>query len=358
VTDVAATAAPATGPGLAGGRSGGLRLEGVRASYEQREVLRGIDLEVGPDELLAVVGPSGSGKSTLLRLVAGLEPVTAGRVLIGGRDVTGWRPGRRNVSMVFQSYALLPHLTVGDNIAFGLTVRDVPKAKLKELVGRAAALTDCAHLLDRRPGKLSGGERQRVALARALVREPDVFLLDEPMSNLDAELRDRTRGELKALHRRVGGSMVHVTHDQVEALVLGDRVGVLRDGVLEQVATPAEIYERPATRFVAAFIGSPPMNLVPAGGPLDQWWTGTPPAGGELGIRPEHLSLRPGGDAVVDRVDLIGSDAHAYLLVGDHRLVVKLPAADRPAVDSTVGLAAEPGRLVAFGPDGARIDAG
>ena len=219
-------------------------------------------------------------------------------------------------------------------------------------------MTDCAHLLDRRPGKLSGGERQRVALARALVREPDVFLLDEPMSNLDAELRDRTRGELKALHRRVGGSMVHVTHDQVEALVLGDRVGVLRDGVLEQVATPAEIYDRPATRFVAAFIGSPPMNLVPAGGPLDRWWPGTPPAGGELGVRPEHLRLQPGGDAVVERVDLIGSDAHVYLRFDGHRLVVKLPAADRPAADSTVSLTTGPERLVAFGPDGARIDAG
>jgi ABC-type sugar transport system ATPase subunit len=359
---------------LSDSRVAGLTLAKVRAGYDGREVLRGVDLTVGADELLVVLGPSGSGKSTLLRVVAGLEPVTGGRVLIGGQDVTSWRPGRRNVSMVFQSYALFPHLRVRENISFGLTVRDVPRAEIPERIERAAALTGCADLLDRRPAKLSGGERQRVALARALVREPDVFLLDEPMSNLDAELRAQTRTELKALHRRVGGSMVHVTHDQVEALVLGDRVAVLRDGVLEQVSTPAEIYEQPATRFVAAFIGSPPMNLVPVGGSLDRWWTGSLPLGGELGVRPEHLRLLPepaaGPKAVVDHVDVVGSDAHVYLdVIGPvgpvgtvgtvaptGRLVARVPAAERPAAGGTVGwTVADPSLLLAFDADGTRL---
>jgi ABC-type sugar transport system ATPase subunit len=201
----------------------GLRLEGVSAARGGREVLHGIDLTVARGELLVVLGPSGAGKSTLLRVVAGLEPATAGRVIIAGRDVTRLRPGRRNVSMVFQSYALFPHLTVAENIAFGPLVRDGGRRRARELAERAAATAGCGHLLDRRPDQLSGGERQRVALARALVREPDVFLLDEPLSNLDVELRAETRAELRALHVRVGATMVHVTHDQVEALVLGDR---------------------------------------------------------------------------------------------------------------------------------------
>jgi ABC-type sugar transport system ATPase subunit len=337
--------------------AGGLALRQVHAGYDGRQVLRGIDLEVGADELLVVLGPSGSGKSTLLRVIAGLEPATAGSVWIGGRDMTGWRPGRRNVAMVFQSYALFPHLTVRENIAFGLVVRDVPRAETLERVDRAATLTGCAGLLDRRPGKLSGGERQRVALARALAREPDVFLLDEPMSNLDAELRNQTRGELKALHGRVGGSIVHVTHDQVEALVLGDRVAVLRDGLVEQIGTPAQVYDDPATRFVAGFVGTPPMNLLPADGPLTDWYAAELGPGCELGVRPEHLQIVAEGNnrAVVERVDVIGSDAHVHLELAGHRLVAKLPAPDRPVAGERVAVQVRSSHVLAFGSDGRRL---
>ena len=320
----------------------GLRLEGVRAARGGSDVLHGIDLTVARSELLVVLGPSGAGKSTLLRVVAGLEPATAGRVEIAGRDVTGLRPGRRNVSMVFQSYALFPHLTVGENIAFGPLVRDGGRRRARGRAERAAALVGCAHLLDRRPDQLSGGERQRVALARALVREPDVFLLDEPLSNLDVELRTETRAELRALHDRVGATMVHVTHDQVEALVLGDRIAVLREGRLEQVGTPDEVWRAPVTVFVARFVGSPPMNLLPGDGPLRP--PDVAPDNGRLvGFRPEAVSLGPGVDdgqvpATVDRVDVVGEDAHVYLRVGALPVVARVPASGRPATGATVGL--------------------
>lgn len=323
-----------------------LVLDGVRAGHGNTEVLHGIDLSVAGDELLVVLGPSGAGKSTLLRAVAGLQTVTHGRVVIGGRDVTALRPGRRNVAMVFQSYALFPHLTAAENIAFGLIVRDTPKAEARERTHRAATAVGCAHLLDRRPGQLSGGERQRIALARALVREPDVFLLDEPLSNLDAELRVETRSELKALHGRVGGTMLHVTHDQVEALVLGDRIAVLRDGRIEQVGTPDEIWGTPATTFVARFVGSPPMNLLPADGPLP----GFAGEGHLIGIRPAALSLAAvdGVAAVVERVEVVGEDAHVYLLLDGHPIVARVPAADRPSAGDTVRVAVRRADVHAF----------
>jgi ABC-type sugar transport system ATPase subunit len=323
----------------------GLRLEGVHASRGGREVLHGIDLSVARGEMLVVLGPSGAGKSTLLRVIAGLEPATAGRVFIAGRDVTRLRPGRRNVSMVFQSYALFPHMTVAENIAFGPLMRDAGRRAARERAERAAAAVGCGHLLDRRPDQLSGGERQRVALARALVREPDVFLLDEPLSNLDAELRVETRADLKALHERVGGTMLHVTHDQVEALVLGDRIAVLRDGRLEQVATPEQIWRAPASAFVARFVGSPPMNLLPGDGPLRPPGM-DPDAHRVVGIRPDAVHLggsagQPGaGDvtAIVERVDVVGEDAHAYLRVGSLTVVARVPASGRPKAGDEVDL--------------------
>ncbi|MEH1128448.1 ABC transporter ATP-binding protein [Micromonospora sp. CPCC 206061] len=309
-----------------------LSVTGLRVAHGANEVLHGLDLTVARDELLVVLGPSGAGKSTLLRAVAGLTPVSAGRVTIRDRDVTRLRPGQRNVAMVFQSYALFPHLTTAENIAFGLIVRDMPKAEATERARRAAVTVGCGHLLDRRPGQLSGGERQRVALARALVREPDVFLLDEPLSNLDAELRVEMRAELKALHARVGGATLHVTHDQVEALVLGDRIAVLREGRIEQVGTPDEIWHAPATTFVARFIGSPPMNLLPSGGPL----SGLAPPGTLIGIRPGALRLGDQGTpARVERIEVVGEDAHVYLRLGEHSAVARVPAAERPASDET-----------------------
>ena len=209
-----------------------------------------------------IVGPSGCGKSTLLRCIAGLEAVDAGTISIAGRDVTRVRPGLRNVSMVFQSYALFPHMTVAENIGFGLAVREKPKREVQARVAEASRLVGVAHLLERRPYQLSGGERQRVALARAIVREPDAYLLDEPLSNLDAGARMEMRTELRRLHGTVGATMIHVTHDQVEALTLGDRVAVLDAGTLQQVGTPDEVYRRPRNRFVAGFLGVPRMNFL------------------------------------------------------------------------------------------------
>ncbi|MBQ1075812.1 ABC transporter ATP-binding protein [Micromonospora sp. C31] len=320
----------------------GLALAGVSAAYRGATVLHEVDLTVARGELLVVLGPSGAGKSTVLRVVAGLEPVTAGRVRIAGRDVTAERPGRRNVSMVFQSYALFPHLSVAENIAFGLEVRDTPRAAARERARAAAETVGCAGLLDRRPAQLSGGERQRVALARALVREPDVFLLDEPLSNLDQALRVQMRAELRALHDRLGATMVHVTHDQTEALVLADRIAVLRDGRIEQVGTPDEIWRTPATTFVARFVGSPAMNLLPADGPLRPDGAVVPGAnqdGTQIGFRPEAVALdaAEGAAATVERVEVVGEDAYAYLaLDGGHRIVARVPAARRPGRGAAV----------------------
>lgn len=311
----------------------GLKLERVHAAFG----IHGVDLAVDEDELLVVLGPSGAGKTSLLRVVAGLMPAAEGSVYIGDKDVTRLRPGLRNVSMVFQSYALFPHLTVAENISFGLIVRDVPKAEARERTVKAAEAIGCRHLLDRKPFQLSGGERQRVALARALVRQPDVFLLDEPMSNLDLELRVETRAEIKALHGRVGGTMVHVTHDQTEALVMGDRIAVMKDGLIEQVGTPEEIWNRPATTFVARFVGSPAMNLLPGDGPL------RPPdlpadATRLVGFRPEAVHLGREGDpaGTVARVDVIGEDSYVYLNVGGQTVVARVPTGARPSTGDTV----------------------
>ena len=239
-----------------------IRLENVHKAYPNGYVAsRDLSLEIRDGELMVLVGPSGSGKSTVLRMIAGLEMATGGRILIGGRDVTRLPPQERDVAMVFQSYALYPHMTVRDNLAFGLRMRRVDAGEVGRRVSAVAESLGLAPLLDRRPAQLSGGQRQRVALGRAIVREPQAFLLDEPLSNLDAKLRVETRAELSRLHRRLGATMVYVTHDQVEAMTLGDRVAVLRDGELQQVAAPMELFHRPANHFVAGFIGSPGMNL-------------------------------------------------------------------------------------------------
>jgi multiple sugar transport system ATP-binding protein len=240
-----------------------ITLAGVEKRYHTGHVaVRGLDLDDRDGELLVLVGPSGSGKSTLLRLIAGLESPTAGRILIGGRDVTGLAPQERDLAMVFQSYALYPHLSVRENMGFGLRLRRTPATELARRVDDVAASLGLADLLDRKPAQLSGGQRQRVALGRAIAREPLAFLLDEPLSNLDAQLRAATRVELSRLHRRLGATMVYVTHDQVEAMTLGDRVAVLDHGVLQQLGSPDEIYRRPANRFVASFMGSPSMNFI------------------------------------------------------------------------------------------------
>jgi multiple sugar transport system ATP-binding protein len=330
-----------------------LELVDVRAGYGDHDVLAGVTLAAPAGDYLTVLGPSGTGKTTLLRVVAGLEPARGGTVSIGGRPVTGLRPGLRNVAMVFQSYALFPHLSVADNITFGLTVTDVPKALARQRVLDIAELTGCTALLGRRPAQLSGGERQRVALARALVREPAVLLLDEPLSNLDAELRAQTRDELRTLHERTGGTVVHVTHDQGEALSLGDRVAVLLDGRVAQTGTPDELWQRPATRAVARFLGSPAMNFLPGDHPLVGG-----AAGREYGIRPEDLVVGADGvPAVVHRAEVTGADAYLHLrLDGDLPVVVRHPAATRPATGAEVRVAPAPAAWHVFDAEtGARV---
>jgi len=291
-----------------------IALQAVSKTFPGHTAVREATLEVADGELLVLVGPSGCGKSTVLRLVAGLETPSAGRIVIGGHDVTALPPQRRDVAMVFQSYALYPHKTVRDNLAFGLRVRGAAPAVIAARVAATAAALGIDALLDRRPGQLSGGQRQRAALGRALVREPQAFLLDEPLSNLDPVLRLETRTELALLHRRLGATMIYVTHDQEEAMTLGTRVAVMRDGVVEQVAPPLEVFDRPANVFVAGFVGSPAMNLWSATVAVDAGRrrlispvvtldlpdeAGPAPADGGVlvGIRPHGLELVPAAEA-------------------------------------------------------------
>jgi len=286
-----------------------VRLEAVAKTYPNgHTAIHCVDIDIGEGEFLVLVGPSGCGKSTLLRLIAGLETPTSGRIFIGGADVTLLPPQARDLAMVFQSYALYPHMSVRDNLAYGLKVRGTDPAVAAQRVADVSAALDIEGLLDRRPAQLSGGERQRVALGRAMVRQPQAFLLDEPLSNLDPALRAQARAELRRLHRRLGVTVVYVTHDQEEAMTLGGRVAVMRDGAIEQVAPPLDVYARPANTFVARFIGAPAMNLVPA--TLVGIDT---PADAVAGIRPQDVTVGANGQlhAIVDVVEPRG---HDYLL--------------------------------------------
>jgi ABC-type sugar transport system ATPase subunit len=345
-------------------------------------------LDVGDGELLVVVGPSGCGKSTVLRVVAGLEPVTAGTVRIGDRVVTDLRPQDRNVAMVFQDYALYPYLSARGNLEFPLRMRRLSRAERRSRVERVAALLEIDALLDRLPRQLSGGQRQRVAMGRALVREPAVFLLDEPLSNLDARLRTQVRAEIKTLQERTGTTMMYVTHDQVEAMTLGHRVAVLDRGRLQQVATPRDLYERPANVFVAGFIGTPPMNLFPTRVDTDD--TGRPrlalggrtvaiaparlrdraPRGGAgvrltAGVRPEALRLAAGpaeADAVpatVEHLEALGHETLVHVRVagapgdeGGASLVARLPGMAGVRAGDAVGIHLDPAQVLVFGEDG------
>jgi multiple sugar transport system ATP-binding protein len=241
-----------------------LTIENIKKSYGSTEVLKGIDIAIDKGEFLVLIGPSGCGKSTMMNSIAGLESVSEGRILIGGEDVTHANPKDRDIAMVFQSYALYPNMTVHGNISFGLEVRKMPKDQREIQVAKVAKLLQLEHLLERKPAQLSGGQRQRVAMGRAIAREPKIYLFDEPLSNLDAKLRVEMRAEIKKLHQRLGTTIVYVTHDQVEAMTLADRIAVMKEGILQQLASPQEIYDRPANLFVAGFMGSPPMNFIRA----------------------------------------------------------------------------------------------
>jgi multiple sugar transport system ATP-binding protein len=336
-----------------------VRLEGIRKTYPNGHVAaRDLDLEIADGEFMVLVGPSGCGKSTALRIIAGLESPTGGRVLIGDRDVTGLPPQERDIAMVFQNYALYPHMTVRENLGFGLRMRGVDRAVIEQRVVKAAESLALGSVLDRKPGQLSGGQRQRVALGRAMVREPLAFLFDEPLSNLDAKLRVETRAELARLHRRLSATIVYVTHDQEEALTLGSRVAVLRDGIVEQVAPPMELYRRPATQFVGGFVGSPAMNFLPGGivGRTD---------GATLGVRPHDITLVAPGqgdlDARVDVVEPRGSELLIYLelggTAGGGELRVVAPPEQVVTADATVGVRFDRERWHWFDAAGRRVQA-
>ena len=294
-----------------------VRLEGVGKTYPNGHVAaKGLDLEIRDGEFMVLVGPSGCGKSTALRMIAGLETPTVGRILIGDKDVTALPPQERDIAMVFQTYALYPHMTVRQNLAFGLRMRGAAQDVIDRRVDEAARALALEPVMARKPAQLSGGQRQRVALGRAIVREPKVFLFDEPLSNLDAKLRVETRAELARLHRRLAATVVYVTHDQEEAMTLGSRVAVMRDGFLQQVAPPMELYRRPANLFVAGFVGSPGMNFLPGEGMP----AATQKVGATLGIRPHDVAIVPRGagdlDAWVDVVEPRGSELLVYLRLG------------------------------------------
>jgi multiple sugar transport system ATP-binding protein len=357
-----------------------IRLEGVSKTYPNGHVAtKALDLEIADGEFMVLVGPSGCGKSTALRMIAGLETPTAGRILIGERDVTALPPQERDIAMVFQSYALYPHMSVRANLAFGLRMRRVARDVIERRVEEAAAILGLGSVLERKPAQLSGGQRQRVALGRAIVREPTVFLFDEPLSNLDAKLRVETRAELARLHRRLRATVVYVTHDQEEAMTLGGRVAVLRDGYLQQVAPPMELYRRPANRFVAGFVGSPAMNFLTAQLRRDNRALiagsaelAAPPAvraGAAkqlvLGIRPHDLKVvAPGAgdlDGWVDVVEARGSELLVHLRLGADRKgeEVRVVAPPEPPieVERAAGLVLDRARLHWFDAEtGGRID--
>jgi multiple sugar transport system ATP-binding protein len=339
----------------------------------ERPALDNLDLVVGDGEFVVLVGPSGCGKTTSLRMVAGLETVDSGRIRIGSRDVTNVDPKDRDVAMVFQNYALYPHMTVAENMGFALKIAKTPKAEIRERIVDAAKMLDLQPYLDRKPKDLSGGQRQRVAMGRAIVRRPQVFLMDEPLSNLDAKLRVQTRNQIAALQRRLGTTTVYVTHDQVEAMTMGDRVAVLRDGLLQQFAPPRELYRNPNNVFVAGFIGSPAMNLftlpiVDSAVSLGDWPIKLPREVAStarevvIGVRPEHFELGGlGVEMEVDVVEELGADAYLYGRITDSGNVIDAPIVARadgtnpPQKGSRVRLHPEPGHLHFFGVDGRRI---
>jgi len=321
-----------------------IRIDAVSKAYKSGPMaVDGVSLEVRDGEFMVLVGPSGCGKSTLLKLIAGIEEVTDGRIFIGDRDVTLLDPRKRDIAMVFQSYALYPHLSVRQNLGFGLKLRKTSKADIAARVADVARILGLDEMLDRKPGELSGGQRQRVAMGRAIVREPQAFLMDEPLSNLDAKLRVSMRAQLSRLHERLGVTTIYVTHDQVEAMTLGQRVAVLRGGVLQQCDTPETLFDHPANLFVAAFIGSPAMNLVEADGGRFGTCSVSSPVEGRciLGIRPHDLKLGPGIPAVVQVVERLGTETHVVAGIDAPRLrsAALADAVDAAAVDDDILLA-------------------
>ena len=346
---------------------GQVSLRGIRKSYGKVDVIKGVDLDVADGEFIVFVGPSGCGKSTTLRMIAGLESITSGDLLIDGQRANDLRPSDRGAAMVFQSYALYPHMTVAENMGFALKMAGVGKAERATQVGRAAEILRITELLERFPKELSGGQRQRVAIGRSIVRKPKVFLFDEPLSNLDAALRVNMRIELSRLHKELRTTMIYVTHDQVEAMTLGDRIAVFNKGIVEQLGVPMTLYNRPANEFVAGFIGAPRINLIPRpaanpAAPHAALWAALAaqaPAGVQrVGLRPEHLHLVPGGQGISASVALaehLGDSSIIHLRVdGIEELLTAKVGTEHNRIEAgqSVGLAPDAAWALAFGADG------
>lgn len=331
-------------------------LNKVIKKFGETQVIHGVDLDIKDGELCVFVGPSGCGKSTLLRMIAGLEQTSGGQIAIGERDVTTADPADRGVAMVFQSYALYPHMTVAENMGFGLKMNGVPKAVIREKVSEAARILKLEEYLDRRPKALSGGQRQRVAIGRAIVRGPEVFLFDEPLSNLDAALRVQTRIEIARLHERLGTTMIYVTHDQVEAMTLADKIVVLRSGKIEQIGAPIDLYENPCNMFVAGFIGSPSMNFFSAKELTELGVNKLSPGADILGIRPEHLSVVDASNAFLsarpDFVENLGEYALIYCKTeAGQDFIVKSNELQKFSKGEAVYLGADTGKTYCFDRD-------
>ena len=329
-----------------------VRLRGIKKSYGKVDVIHGIDLDIEPGEFTVFVGPSGCGKTTLLRMIAGLEEISSGDLMIAGERVNDLPPVKRGLAMVFQSYALYPHKTVYENMAFGLRIAKVPKAEIDRRVKNASEILQITDYLDRLPKALSGGQRQRVAIGRAIVRDPNVFLFDEPLSNLDAALRTKMRVELATLHRRLGSTMIYVTHDQVEAMTLADKIVVLKDGRVEQVGRPLDLYNKPATLFVAGFIGSPQMNFIKGdfAGRLNAH---------TVGLRPENLKATAGGaiKGILKHSERLGNETFAYVQAGElGEITARMDGTLALEPGAAIELGFAPEHLFLFDAAGQRID--
>ena len=329
-----------------------LKLDKLDKYYGKLHAIKGVELEIEQGEFIVFVGPSGCGKSTLLRMIAGLEVINGGVLTLDGRDITTVPSAKRDLAMVFQSYALYPHMTVEDNMSFALRIAKVDPAVIKEKIEKAAEKLDLTAYLKRTPGQLSGGQRQRVAIGRAIVRSPKLFLFDEPLSNLDAALRGQTRVEIAALHRDLGATTIYVTHDQVEAMTLADRVVVLRDGIIEQVGTPLELYDQPRNRFVSQFIGMPQMNLLPA-----ELLPAIAEGSAEVGIRPEHLTAVDADGALisgeVELVESLGNETLIHLkVVGKHSVIVRQYVRTDLKIGDMVGVEFDVSRVHRFDSEG------
>jgi multiple sugar transport system ATP-binding protein len=342
-----------------------LTINSARKYYGGVEALKGVSVDIEDGEFVILVGPSGCGKSTLLRMIAGLEEISDGDIRIGSRVVNDMPPKERDIAMVFQNYALYPHMTVSDNMAFSLKLKSAPATEIRQKVERAAGILGLEKLLDRYPRQLSGGQRQRVAMGRAIVRDPSVFLFDEPLSNLDAKLRVQMRTEIKALHQRLKTTTVYVTHDQIEAMTMADKIVVMRDGVIEQAGAPLELYDRPANLFVAGFIGSPSMNFIAGAMEADGFRTGDGlllPAvkrdakAATYGIRPEHLHLDPNGlEIEVVVVEPMGSETQVVARLGSQQVVVVFRERIDAAPGSRIKVSPDLSVVHLFDKDGIRI---